>query len=217
MTDTGGEQAKPLLLPAKCPESGRRVAPSSPNGLSGGLGIRTRHVARAISTSLRYSSIDPLLFSAWSFRVTTVIDRSLPFPSGAAVRSILVSREWGSQPGSQSGRGLAWETAGRNRACVYYALLRGRPAGREPARGRPMGGGKVCAVVCAGRGRRRPGGGCNWNRWSDGRARRAVAVTGARCAGGFPRKGRRGGAPRLSPCGGRVGSTRLSSGGAPSS
>lgn len=34
---------------------------------------------------------------------------------------------------------------------------------------------------------------------------RAVAVTGARCAvqGGFLRKGRRGGAPRLSRCGGR--------------
>ena len=63
-----------------------------------------------------------------------------------------------------------------------------RPAG--PARS-PMGGGRVCAAA----GALGTGGPVEGH---------AVAVAPRQLCGGFPRKGRRGGAPRLSPCGGRA-------------
>jgi hypothetical protein len=83
---------------------------------------------------------------------------------------------WGSR--SRAKPVGAWERTGRNRACIY--------AGRA----RPMGGGKVCAAAGAiGTGGPVEG--------------HAFAVAPRQLCGGFPRKGRRGGAPRLSPCGGR--------------
>ena len=75
-----------------------------------------------------------------------------------------------------------------------------RPAG--PARS-PMGGGKVCAAA----GALGTGGPVEGHE---------VAVAPRQLCGGFPRKGRRGGAPRLSPCGGRRADSAPRWGGAPS-
>jgi len=135
---------------------------------------------------------------------------SAPSPLLSCCPRSRVPRPVPSRPGPRVVIGVA---GGIARARAQYGAGGRRVSG-------PMGGGKVCAGGGGGGGGGVPGAdgdGRNWNRWSDGRAGRAVPARGRRhrrqVCRGFVRKGRRGGAPSLSRCGGRGPPTRLQSGG----